>query len=85
MRCKAGDLAVTVGDPSGRFNGMIVTCVRFAGSIPCGTHSDYWEIDRILSGCKAPYVSDSKLRPLRDNPGQDETLQWAPAPKKEKA
>ena len=28
---------------------------------------------------------DSRLRPLRDNPGQDETLDWAPVPHKEAA
>lgn len=28
---------------------------------------------------------DACLRPLRDNPGQDETLQWAPVPKKVEA
>ena len=28
---------------------------------------------------------DTSLRPLRDNPGQDETLQWAPVPHKETA
>ena len=28
---------------------------------------------------------DACLRPLRDNPGQDETLTWAPVPKKVEA
>ena len=28
---------------------------------------------------------DAYLRPLRDNPGQDETLTWAPVPKKVEA
>lgn len=33
----------------------------------------------------APYCRDGNLRPLRDNPGADETLAWTPVPKKEKA
>lgn len=31
----------------------------------------------------APYCRDSVLRPIRDNDGTDETLLWAPVPKKD--
>ena len=40
------------------------------------------DLNRFFQG---PYCPDSVLRPLRDNPGADETLAWAPVPKKEKA
>jgi len=30
-----------------------------------------------------PYADDGQLRPLRDNPGADETLAWAGLPKKQ--
>ena len=51
---------------------------------------DGWLIDRALPrfGCKtkrlrgyATYVQDKSVRPLRDTPGEDETLAWAGKPK----
>ena len=44
-----------------------------------------WIIEPPLS--KGNWVFDRALRPIRDNPGTDETLLWAPVPSnlKEKA
>lgn len=88
MNCKQGDLAVVVTNNFGNL-GKLVTCLRFA------TGEDYkkykvedpmepaWVVDSLLMGSHrlVPLVRDSSLRPIRDNPGQDETLSWAPVPK----
>jgi len=93
MNCKQGDLVRYVGsNPYNRPNvyGWIGKTIRLmkddsgnAGwlvnpPIPGGIHL-------IGSGgyMDGDWVCDSILRPIRDNPGQDETLQWAPVPKKE--
>lgn len=82
MNCKQGDLAVLVHSVSGRSLGMIFTCVeRYDGPWRYGGDAPGWRLDRPLWH-GFPYTGDKNLRPLRDNPGADETLTWAgkPAP-----
>lgn len=74
LNCKAGDLAVIVRSMAGN-EGRIVRCVEFVG---CGDdwHDDCWLVDPPVMGTLRLQreVSDSKLRPLRDNDGEDEVL-----------
>ena len=90
LNCKPGDLAVYVGIDSPKDLGAIVQCVEFIGnkSIVSGGTADVWCVDRPLKHSKATeksWIADCALRPIRDNPGQDESLTWAPVPHKEKA
>lgn len=80
MNCKPGDLAVIVRSAAGN-EGRIVQCLDFVG-VGDGYYDDSWLIDREIAGTFEPlrFISDSKLRPLRDNDGEDETLTWAGKP-----
>jgi hypothetical protein len=93
LNCKPGDMAVVVRSSAGN-EGKIVCCIRLSnwtGLIgPSGTmnHGAVWEVDRPLrawSGESNHFVLDKSLRPIRDNPGEDETLSWAEIPSKQKA
>lgn len=73
MNCEKGDLAVVT---SGHLSGRIVTCVEMYYSrhkqTPC------WKVtpkQKMYAG-----FADRVLKPLRNKPGEDETLQWAPVP-----
>lgn len=51
-----------------------------------------WVVDQLMTYIsnqlgvrKAHIAPDESLRPIRDNEGEDETLQWAPVPVKELA
>jgi hypothetical protein len=95
MNCKQGDMAVVIRSIAGN-EGKIVSCLRFvpAGSFIPGTKikttGDGWEIDvhiriadrntRMILGT-APWAIDCALMPIRDIPGEDETLTWAGKPK----
>ena len=83
LNCKPGDLAIVV---SGAAVGAIVRCVeRFDGPWFDGSFEAGWMIDRVLptlvfgSNC---FRVDRALRPIRDNDGEDETLQWLEVPRK---
>lgn len=80
MNFKVGELAIVVGchtDP--QFIGKIVTLREkfLSSTYQCNA----WKVDIDVS----PYsgISEKHLRPIRDQPGQDETLTWAPVPQKE--
>ena len=89
LNCKTSDLAIYVGKISPKDVGAIVCCVKFLGDQPIhgGGFGPMWEVYPPLrhSPAISHWIVDSVLRPLRDNPGQDETLQWAPVPHKETA
>lgn len=104
MRCKVGDLAVTVGTSplhSGELEGRIVRVVRrvIPGEVfSANGHLMRLRYDRtadwiIESDRPMPFmvrerrvfvtsrpIGDIRLRPIRNQPGEDETLQWAPVP-----
>ena len=88
MNCKPGDLAVMVRSAASN-HGLIVSCLKIATDkemIDCGfdfRNTPAWVVDRkIISnhGTLINIVPDSFLRPIRDNPGDDETLTWAGKP-----
>lgn len=94
LNCKPGDLAVIVKSSCGN-EGVIVTCVEFLGVLqfvdPRGNptyQAPAWRVDkkiRTIGGATEDRIPDFRLRPLRDNPGQDETLTWLDVPTKETA
>ena len=73
MNCKPNDLAIIVrGVAFSKYIGRVVRVVESNGVL--------WRLDESLDGNPDYWimVPDSCLRPIRDNPGQDETLTWAP-------
>ena len=78
LNCKQGDLAIIVDcvwDESSL--GKIVKCISVFDT-PWGK---CWKVD-------PPWdlsigTLDAHLRPIRDQPGEDETLTWEPVPHKE--
>ncbi len=94
MRCKPGDLAVICGptaepvnvgiflrvtkcdplDSTWQFNEATRPIQFYQGSDPIGRFSSSSE-----AGGNA-WIFDNDLRPIRDQPGEDETLTWAPVP-----
>lgn len=74
MNCKPGDLAVVVRSEAGN-EGKIVRVIRFIGF---GERfaDDCWHVEPALRGTHRMHndVSDSRLRPIRDNDGEDEML-----------
>jgi hypothetical protein len=83
MNCKPGDLAVIVRADHPKVIGWIVTVVG-----PAQREGFDWSI---LADKRSHWMDgtwacmDSQLRPIRDNPGKDETLDWCPVPTKETA
>lgn len=80
MNCKPGDLAVIVGSKSHQMcNGMVVLVVRPAGERAWLVSGHMIEEYSRRRGLR-PILNDEKLRPIRDNGKEDETLQWAGKP-----
>lgn len=89
MRCRVGDLAFVVRSVAGN-EGKVVTCVEYVGDREFITRGngvrrdvDVWRIDPPLvawNGRPCHYVADERLRPIRPEPGQDETIAWAGRP-----
>lgn len=83
MNCEIGDLAVIV---RGKNLGALVEVTGASVHGP-----EYWMVNILGTPIKgtlfgkpvlmqAGNIEDSRLKPLRDKPGSDETLQWAPVP-----
>jgi len=88
MNCKQGDFAIVIASAWGEsVIGRVVTCIRH---VPQGFETeeqravghDVWLVS---DGREKWLHGDSRLRPIRGNNGEDETLQWAPVPTKEAA
>lgn len=86
MNCKAGDLAIVVRSVCGN-EGRIVRCIRLLSVAECKQEQHIsifvWETDTPMLdsyGDRMCRCTDAILRPIRDNPGQDETLNWASVP-----
>jgi hypothetical protein len=79
MNCKQGDIAIVVRikpiDPPSIL-GRIVHCVKAARHPLTGEHG--WEIEPELMDHH--HILDSALRPIRNEPGEDESLTWAGRP-----
>jgi hypothetical protein len=93
MNCKNGDIAVIVrvDRRTEHLLGVIVRVLerRTRAGLPGGkayTHMAWLvELPRPMANCTGEISArqrcpDSCLRPIRDNPGEDETLQWADLP-----
>ena len=87
MNCKKGDLAIVVSSLAGN-EGRIVRCLEFIGMM-FWLHGEElrrnatWRIDVELppfDGKHNDMIEDYKLRPLRDNDGEDEMLRIAGKP-----
>lgn len=84
MRCKPGDIARIVGDPMNRDRLVHVDSVADGEPgrwLVTGLQPLYCYARARM--CKAGTVgkcSDDRLMPLRDAPGDDETLTWAGKP-----
>jgi hypothetical protein len=91
MNCEKGDLAVIVKSIAGN-EGKIATCIRLASYEEVMREGFFawarlivWVTDGefiINNGGTTSLAPDEYLKPLRDNPGTDETLLWAPVPSK---
>lgn len=82
MNCKPGDLAIVVRSAAGH-EGVICRVIRFVGELPEWTGNDRWETDHKHSGLFGGITNtfqDRCLRPLRDQPGEDEMLRIAGKP-----
>lgn len=87
LNCKLGDLARIVNSEADN-NDKIVMCVEFMGVTPWRSRGDItyeptWRVDRALCSSTGEWhdlISDNQLRPIRDNPGEDETMTWAGKP-----
>jgi hypothetical protein len=72
MNCKPGDLAIVVkAEADLNWLGRVVEVVR-------PNFADSWITDPLPVGFTC--IADEALRPIRDQPGADETLSWIPVP-----
>lgn len=88
MNIKPGDLCILVKSHAGN-EGKIVTAVEHIGPMRIRdiTHkidiTDVWRVTPLLPDCFG-YLTDkvptSCLRPIKDQPGEDETIEWAGKP-----
>lgn len=81
MRCKIGDVVI-ITNANRNFSYLIgkITTVIAKSDLP---QSD-WEIEVKNKEGLNLHAPDNCLTPIRDNPGKDETLNWAPVPNKNK-
>ena len=82
LNCKQGDLAVIVRSMAGN-EGKIVRCLRLVFDPSHYFDGPRWLIDREVPHSTRGTVrtiADCALRPLRDNEGEDETLQLVGRP-----
>jgi hypothetical protein len=81
MNCKKGDLAWIVSDLD---YGKVVEVLDGPNDCLWWIRGRNLTLDdgRLGDEC---WIEDVNIRPIRDNPGQDETLDWAPVPTKETA
>lgn len=87
MNCKPGDLAVIVRPSNPQNIGKIVRVIECKLTSWIDGSTGYgWSFEGPvmfgITGVKATRINDDILRPIRDQPGQDESLTWAPKPEK---
>ena len=77
MNCKQGDLAVVIRPPQSKpeWLGRIVKITE-----PSKRKPGWWAVEP--GPWKRAICIDANLRPIRDQPGDDETLTWAGKPEK---
>ena len=86
LRCKPGDIAVIIKGPNeGALIAVLMTSPNLKSpswlveSLQGPLHGGYSD-GRPNVTCRWGNIQDDRLRPLRDNPGPDETLQWKKVP-----
>ncbi len=89
MNCKPGDLAIVVSAFNPVNLGRILHISSFAGEVSGWGGTDRWHFDGAapligVKGSCSYTVKDSCIRPIRDNPDQDETLTWLDVPSTDK-
>lgn len=89
MNCKMNDLAIVVRSAMVESTGLVLQCLRLSSASglrnPDGsfTYGPVWETNvygLAICGNTHNLWLDADLRPLRDEPGEDETLLWAGLP-----
>lgn len=100
LRCKVGDLCVIVSDDFQENIGKFVTVVERANPADFFDYDGEEWICKPVSPIRAwadgempktnfsiedAAMKDSDLRPIRDQPGADETLSWKDVPQEVKA
>ncbi|MDB5744676.1 MAG: hypothetical protein JWR68_2991 [Polaromonas sp.] len=89
MHCKLNDLAIVIRSATAGATGLVVLCIRLSSASglrnPDGSfeYGPVWETDNYglaICGNTHNLWMDADLRPLRDVPGDDETLLWAGLP-----
>lgn len=75
MNCKPGDLAINTNSVVLERVGALVDVIRPTGGDPRGEWVIEWRGKQFVA-------LDRYLIPIRDNPGDDETLTWAGKPEK---
>lgn len=86
MNCKPNEIARIVNSNTGNNNRLVMTREFVQNHV----HGQGWECEALQTiinphgGTVPPgtivFSADAHLRPIRDQPGEDETLQWAPVP-----
>jgi hypothetical protein len=89
MNCKLNDLAIVVHSAMVKSTGLVLHCIRLSSASglrnPDGSfeYGPVWETDNYgvaICGNTHNLWMDADLRPLRDEPGEDESLSWAGLP-----
>lgn len=99
MNCKKGDIAVVINGNRSAGRVVKVGDLIPKGTIVPTTTEGWFEVAIDDMWClvegtvfrnhpefgivETEYSEDKNLRPIRDQPGEDETLTWAPVPHKE--
>lgn len=84
MNCEPGDLAILI-NAHREAESCIGKIYKLTGRCSCA--APHWLYEGKPEGGRIGFrtwrwdcLPDEWLRPIRDNPGQDETLTWAPVP-----
>jgi hypothetical protein len=83
MNCQKGDLAVVVRAAKPEWKDGLVRCIEVCEMATLIAGTPVWDVEPLsptLIADDVRHAPDVCLRPLRDRPGDDESLQWAPRP-----
>lgn len=96
MNCKPGDMAIRISAPEGAWipvGSIVEVCLFVGGAFLTNKRfgrnlNDVWEVEFRGSRNNPATggfwsLSDSELRPIRDQPGEDEMLRIAGLPNKQ--
>jgi hypothetical protein len=86
MNCKPGELCIVIRANLAENLGRFVTTVEYDQNpgwpgmwrVECGTRLRGIDWQGNIAVGTTMMICDESLRPIRDNPGKDETLDWCP-------